>query len=81
MVKTPIILRMIPKKIYFIDAYSKSYPTEDRARVFEKLMESGGDPYFADCPILMKKAEFLCTVIRKYFPSVAVVEHAAWELK
>lgn len=70
-----------PEKIYFIDAYSKSYPTEDRARVFEKLMESSGNPYFADCPVLMKKAEFLCTVIRQYFPSVAAVDRAPWELQ
>lgn len=70
-----------PEQVYFVDAYSKSYPGEDRARVFEKLMESGGDPYFADCPILMAKAQFLCQVIRENFPSVANIVRAAWEFE
>lgn len=68
------------KYAYFIDAYSKSFPTEDRARVFEALMASGGKPYFNDAPVLMEKARFLCRVIRENFPSVAALERAAWEL-
>lgn len=70
-----------PEDAYFVDAYSKSFPTEDRARIFEKLMESGGEPFFADSPVMMAKAEFLCEVIREYFPSVAAVERAMWEIK
>ncbi|MBO5779402.1 MAG: hypothetical protein J6R82_07530 [Clostridia bacterium] len=70
-----------PTNAYFVDAYSKSFPTEDRARIFEKLMESGGDPYFADSPVLMAKAQTLCRLIRQYFPSVAATEHAYWEIR
>lgn len=70
-----------PADAYFVDAYSKSFPTEDRARVFEKLMASGGDPYFADSPVLMEKARTLCRLIRRYFPSVAAVERASWEVE
>lgn len=70
-----------PADAYFVDAYSKSFPTEDRARVFEKLMESGGDPYFADSPVLMEKARTLCHIIREYFPSVAALERASWEVE
>lgn len=70
-----------PANAYFVDAYSKSFPTEDRARIFEKLMESGGNPYFADSPVLMAKARALCKVIRENFPSVAAAERASWEVE
>lgn len=70
-----------PADAYFVDAYSKSFPTEDRARIFEKLMASGGDPYFADSPVLMAKARTLCRLIRQYFPSVAALERASWEIR
>ncbi|MGM9647431.1 MAG: hypothetical protein ACI3YH_04810 [Eubacteriales bacterium] len=70
-----------PADAYFVDAYSKSFPTEDRARIFEKLMESGGNPYFADSPVLMAKARTLCRIIREYFPSVAALERASWEVE
>lgn len=70
-----------PADVYFVDAYSKSFPTEDRARVFEKLVESGGDPFFADSPVLMEKARVLCRIIRENFPSVAALERASWEVR
>lgn len=70
-----------PANAYFVDAYSKSFPTEDRARIFEKLVESGGDPYFADSPVMLEKARTLCRIIRKYFPSVAALDHASWEVR
>lgn len=70
-----------PTNAYFVDAYSKSYPTEDRARIFEKLMESGGDPYFSDSPVLMAKARTLCRIIRENFPSVAALARASWEIR
>ncbi len=69
-----------PADAYFVDAYSKSFPTEDRARIFEKLMESGGEPYFADSPVLMAKARHLCALIRETFPSVAATVRAPWEV-
>ncbi len=69
-----------PADAYFVDAYSKSFPTEDRARIFEKLMESDGDPYFADSPVLMAKARVLCKIIRENFPSVAATLRASWEI-
>lgn len=70
-----------PANAYFVDAYSKSFPTEDRARIFEKLVESAGDPYFADSPVMMAKARTLCRIIREYFPSVAALDHASWEVR
>lgn len=70
-----------PANAYFVDAYSKSFPTEDRARIFEKLVESGGDPYFADSPVMLEKARTLCRIIREHFPSVAALDHASWEVR
>ena len=70
-----------PANAYFVDAYSKSFPTEDRARIFEKLVESAGDPYFADSPVMMAKARTLCRIIRECFPSVAALDHASWEVR
>lgn len=67
--------------IYFVDAYSKSFPTEDRARVFEHLVGGKGDPFFADSPVLMAKAERLCEIIRLTFPSVANADDVAWEVR
>lgn len=66
--------------IYFVDAYSKSFPTEDRARIFEFLVGGRGDPFFSDSPILMAKAEHLCEIIRLTFPSVANADSVIWEV-
>lgn len=65
--------------VYFVDAYSKSYPTEDRARIFEYLVGNDGDPFFSDSPVLMAKAERLCEIVRLTFPSVAAADEVAWE--
>lgn len=70
-----------PEAVWFVDAYSKSYPTEDRARVFEYLVRDEGNPFYLDAPVLRTKAERLCEVIRLAFPSVANAEEVAWEIK
>lgn len=70
-----------PAEAYFADAYSKSYPTEDRARIFEYLVRSQGDPIFADSPVMMEKARTLCRLIRETFPSVAATLRAGWEVE
>ena len=52
-------------KIYFVDAYSKTFPTEDRARVFEYLMrgcDGEGDTIYGEH--LLNKARFLCVALR-----------------
>ncbi len=67
--------------IYFVDPYSKSFPGEDRARIFEYLVEYGGAPLFLEAPVLRAKAERLCEIIRIAFPSVAAAEQVSWEIK
>lgn len=69
-----------PELVYFVDAYSKSYPTEDRARIFEYLVSSAGEPAFIESPVLRAKAERLCEIIRLTFPSVAAAVDVAWEV-
>lgn len=67
-------------EVYFMDAYSKTYATEDRARIFEHLMEAGIQgkalDEYAGTP-LMKKAEYLCEVLRSAF--ICVEEETVWE--
>lgn len=70
-----------PELMYFVDAYSKSYPTEDRARIFEYLVDFEGNPSFLDSPVLRAKAERLCEIIRLTFPSVAAAENVSWEIR
>lgn len=61
-----------PGQVYYADAYARTFPMEDRARIFEHLFASEDAlPACYDSPPLMMKAEFLCAMIRKSFPSAA----------
>lgn len=53
-------------RAYFIDAYSMSYPKEDRARIFEYAMTAGHEDLFRS-PNLQAKLKQLCTGIREAF--------------
>lgn len=70
-----------PNMVYFVDAYSKTYPNEDRARIFEYLVSADGDPDYLESPVLRAKAECLCEIIRLAFPSVANADTVAWEVR
>lgn len=67
--------------VYFVDAYSKSSPAEDRCRIFEYLVKDNGDPFYSDAPVLMAKAERICEIIRLTFPSVANAGNVFWEVE
>ena len=54
---------------WFIDTYSRSFPTEDRARVFENLFM--GNKELFESEELTKKARFLTAVLRAMFPDMA----------
>lgn len=67
-------------RVWFIDAYSRTYPMEDRARVFEHLFLPSDhwlQPF--RYPNLLLKARVLSALIREAFPSVREVENAFWE--
>ena len=58
--------------IYFVDSYSKTFPTEDRARIFEYLFTYSEDD--AETPIrgehMLKKARYYCAMLRFAFPQI-----------
>ena len=57
--------------VYFIDYYSHTYETEDRARVFEKICSCTEDSIVKDYPHLYEKGLYLESEITKYYPSLA----------
>ena len=57
--------------VYFIDPYSKTYPTEDRARVFEKVCSCESNSIVNEYPHLYQKSLYLKEEITKYYPSLA----------
>ena len=67
---------------WFVDAYSKSFPTEDRARIMENLVISyyeGGLNYALDSDNMRMKARYLCVIIRIAFDSARNADTLPWE--
>ncbi len=56
--------------VYFIDYYSHTYATEDRARVFENICACENSSLVNDYPHLYAKALYLKEEIIKYYPSL-----------
>lgn len=66
--------------IYFVDGYSKTYPTEDRARIFESLFISKNSlSSMFESEKLMTKAQYLCAVIRESFVCIDDTTDVWWE--
>lgn len=63
---------------YFIDAYSKTYPTEDRARILEYAMTFPSDEIFKSIH-LQNKLRYICEEIRKGFNTEGWPDTALWE--
>lgn len=57
-------------KVYFLDKYSHTYDSEDRARVFESICSCTENSVVKNYPNIYKKAEYLETEIYKYYPSL-----------
>ena len=53
--------------VYFIDDYSMTFPTEDRARLFESIMTEGTDSWISweECPHLREKLNAYALAIRE----------------
>lgn len=62
----------------FIDAYSMSFPKEDRARIMEYAMTEGNESYFQS-EIMQKKLYQLCLGIRKAYGLTKSEEVYPWE--
>lgn len=62
----------------FIDAYSMTYPREDRARIMEYAMMEGNEGYF-ESEIMQEKLNNLCWSIRRAFKWEESEEVFPWE--
>jgi hypothetical protein len=63
---------------YFIDGYGMTYPTEDRARIFENVMCDDGDIDFSKSPYLRAKLNYFAECIRATFDTTGWGE-VHWE--
>lgn len=70
-----------PEEVSFLDAYSRSYPHEDRARILEYLYagETSTYAYLYRDGKVREKARYLCAVIRECFPSCREARRLPWE--
>lgn len=69
-------------RIWFVDSYSRTFPTEDRARILENLFNPVDDalPEALQAPHLLEKARFYSYILRQCFPSCAAsTEPLFWE--
>lgn len=62
----------------FIDTYAMSYPTEDRARIFEYAMTEGNEDHFTS-DTMQQKLAALCTGIRRAFGLTESEDFFPWE--
>lgn len=63
-------------RIWFVDSYARTFPTEDRARIIENLFNpvDGGLPEVLQAPHLLEKARLYSYILRQCFPSCASSE-------
>ncbi len=69
------------ESVYFVDAYSTTYPTEDRARLMEYLLadpDSGPNYWFASSHI-QEKLTWYFALIRAEFDTTGWPEQTVWE--
>ena len=67
--------------IYFVDGYSTTYPSEDRARIFENLATFAPEdrPAAFSGKNMQLKAAYLCAALRDAYDSIAQAEDVFWE--
>ncbi|MCC8181856.1 MAG: hypothetical protein LIO45_02585 [Clostridiales bacterium] len=69
------------ESVYFVDAYSTTYPTEDRARLMEYLLadpDSGPNRWFASSHV-QEKLTYYFALIRAEFDTTDWPEQTVWE--
>ena len=69
------------EEVLFLDAYSRTNPMEDRARILEFLYSGEKSSYASNLQagVLSEKAQYLCAVIRACFPSCQIEGKLPWE--
>ena len=70
----------MPDTVWFVDAYAKANPKEDRARIMEYLFDSEDElPAAFGSVHLMEKSQYLCAIIRECFLSARDADTLPWE--
>lgn len=64
---------------YFVSDYAKTFPTEDRATIFETAMMGNSQIFTVNDP-LRAKLSYYSNCIRDYFDTDGWPEYTAWEL-
>jgi hypothetical protein len=63
---------------YFVDGYAMTFPTEDRARLFENVMRDDQWVDWESCPRLREKLNYYAQCIRACFDTTGW-EDVPWE--
>ena len=70
--------------VWFVDGYSRTYPTEDRARIMENLFntseENADKSIFAENQNIKEKAIQYCSILRECFSSCDSEDLLPWEI-
>ena len=68
-------------EVYFIDTYSKTFPTEDRAVLMGTLLTDNTKDELLRCPHILEKLEYYSEAIRQYFDPDGTLwkEPTIWE--
>ena len=67
------------EKVCFMDIYALTFPTEDRARIFEYAMADGYDSIWQEYPRLQEKLDFFAQCIRSGFDTSGW-EKVRWDI-
>lgn len=65
--------------VFFVDIYSKTYPTEDRARLMETSMTEGGLPDYMKSVHIQRKLNYYFSAIRSAWDTAGWPAQASWE--
>ena len=72
----------LPENVYFVNRYSKTFPTEDRAVAFETLMRVSASAECMQSPHIRAKLSYYFNAIRYYFDHDGLWEgNTFWEEK
>ena len=71
-----------PENVWFVDGYARTFPTEDRARLFEYMFMPQDDSVsrnIYDFDNLVNKAKLYSYILRQCFPSCNTETSNVWE--
>ncbi len=66
-------------EVYFVDSYSKTFPTEDRARLMEYSLLREGSPEYMKGKHMQDKLRYYYSAVRKGFDTTGWPEVTSWE--